>query len=487
MNDWLNVILVLSALLGLMLGLRAWQRSRSPNSELVRKLVHIPMGLLTLSFPWLFSSPWSVTVLGGLAIAFLLSLRLVAPLARRLGKVLGSVERRSLGEVYFTVSIVTLFWLASLSTAPAMERRLLFIIPMLILTLADAVAALIGVRYGQTRYTTDEGFKSAEGSLAFFMAAFFSVHIPLLLLSTTGRAETLMIAVILGLLVMVLEAIAWRGLDNLFIPLGSFLLLNAHLTMSVTELVWRLVVTVLLVVLVLAWRRNTTLNDSAILGVAFVGYIAWTLGGFPWLLPPLLLFLAYPWFVPWTTAPEASTTLPTRATRRWFQTELGPRPGQVHTIVAVLSVSAAGLLWLVLASLGEPGDRLLGDRLIFLFPYTLAYAANLALIGVAGISSENYWQPKHWIAITTFSLKAWLIVFLPMLVFVFRLSSFAGASMAIAFPLVWLTAIAFFLAQPWMRRCCNESGSFLCRAIFPIAFSLLSYFPIRLLHDLTAR
>lgn len=481
MNDWLNVLLVLGALLGLMLGLRAWQRARSPNSELVRKLVHIPMGLLTLSFPWLFASPWAVTVLGGLAIAFLLALRLVMPLAKRLGKVLGSVERRSLGEVYFTSSIVALFWLATLSDVPPTEQRLLFVIPMLILTLADAVAALIGVRYGQTRYTTDEGFKSAEGSLAFFMAAFFSVHIPLLLFSPTGRAETLMIAIILGLLVMVLEAIAWRGLDNLFIPLGSFLLLSAHLSMTITELVWRLVVTVLLVVLVLAWRRNTTLNDSAILGVAFVGYIAWSLGGFPWLLPPLLLFLAYPWFVPWTAAPAAALTRPKVSARRWFQTELGPQPGQIHTIVAVLSVSAAGWLWLVLASLGEPGSTLLGDRPLLLYPYTLTYAANLAVIGVAGISSEQYWHSRHWLAVAQFSLKAWGIVFLPMLVFVFGLSPAAGLAVLVSLPLVWLSAIAFFAAQPRLRQHCNDLGSFICRAFFPLVGSAIAYAAIPLI------
>ncbi|MEO1146727.1 MAG: hypothetical protein AAFY26_14165 [Cyanobacteria bacterium J06638_22] len=482
MNDWLNVILVLSALLGLMLGLRVWQRARSPNSELVRKLVHIPMGLLTLSFPWLFTSPWSVTVLGSLAIGFLVSLRLVVPLAKRLGKVLGSVERRSLGEVYFTISIVTVFWMSSLSDVPATEQRLLFIIPMLILTLADAVAALIGVRYGQTRYTTDEGFKSAEGSLAFFMVAFFSVHIPLLLFSTTGRAETLMIAIILGLLVMLLEAIAWRGLDNLFIPMGSFLLLNAHLTMTISELVWRLVATVLLVLLGLAWRPNTTLNDSAILGVAFVGYIAWMLGGFPWLLPPLLLFLTYPWFVPWTTAPEDTATQSKLPTRRWFDTELGPQPGKIHTVVAVLSVSAAGLLWLVLASLEDGGSSLLGDRPPLLYPYTLAYAVNLALIGVAGISSRHYWKPKHWFAVARFSLQAWLIVSLPMLVLVFGVSTMAGLSTLLTFPLVWLAAIAFFLLQLYMRRYCNDVSSFICRAIFSTLFSILGYIPIMLLH-----
>jgi phytol kinase len=233
------------------------------------------------------------------------------------------------------------------------------------------------------RYSTSEGEKSAEGSLAFFVAAFFSVHIPLLLLSPTGRTETLLIALILGLLVMLLEAIAWRGLDNLFIPLGSFVLLQSHLSMSVANLWVRLVVTVVLVMFVLCWRKQTTLNDSALLGAAFVGYLSWTLGGWRWLVPPLILLITYPLFVSWVDQQKKPLTLQEQQIMRWLPAQ-SDRPRQwqrVHTIHSVLCVCAAGILWLLLSvPLNRPE---------FFYPYTLAFAANLAIVGVAGLSPSR--------------------------------------------------------------------------------------------------
>jgi len=416
------------------------------------------MGLMTLTFPWLFDSPWPVTVLGGLAIAFLLSLRFVPFLSQQLGSVLGGVKRRSLGEVYFTVSIVTLFWLAA-------GDRLLFVIPMLILALADAVAALIGVRYGKTRYTTAEGFKSAEGSLAFFMATFFSVHVPLLLFTATGRVETLLIAIILGLLVMLLEAIAWRGIDNLFIPIGSFILLRSHLALDVDGLVTRLVATVLLVILVLLWRRHTTLNDSAILGAAFIGYLAWSLGGIAWLLPPLILFLTYPLFVPWIASPESPQS------RRWFLTEWGPQPGTTHTVSIVLSVCAGGLLWLLLFSLS--------DRSTFLYPYILSFAANLAVVGVASILPQHYWRKRNGWAIAGYSLKAWALIVLPM-VGVLGITPEVLLGALVALPAIFLTALGFYVCQPWFRQQASDSLSCCGRAIITVLGSCLAWIPLLL-------
>jgi phytol kinase len=75
-------------------------------------------------------------------------------------------ERRSLGEVYFPAAVAVLFCLSH-------QTPLLFCIPILMLTLADAVAALIGVRYGRLRYQTLEGQKSAEGSITFFTLGVF--------------------------------------------------------------------------------------------------------------------------------------------------------------------------------------------------------------------------------------------------------------------------------------------------------------------------
>lgn len=458
-SPWLNLAIVLVILSGLIAGLRAYQQRFKPHPEIVRKLLHVPMGLLTLGFPWLFDRPLPVILLAVIATAVLLALRFYPPLHARFGSVVGGVERRSLGEVYFPIAVAVLFTLAH--TAP-----LLYCIPLLMLTLADAIAALIGVRYGRIRFSTLEGHKSAEGSVTFFMTAFFSVHVPLLLLSETGRAETLLIAVILGLLVMLLEAIAWRGLDNLFIPLGGYLLLRTHLEMPVAALLARLLITIVLVTLVLTWRRQTTLNDSALLGAAFIGYLSWSVGGWRWLLPPLILFLSYPLLMVWVDQDKTPLTSIERQVMLWLPDDPHSRRWErVHDIYAVLSVAAAGLLWLFLFGAI--------DRAGFLYPYTLAFAANLAVIGVAGLSPVQYWHPKRWGEMAACVLKGWLLLYVPLL----AIEGVSTQTLSIAgWGLIGTAAaaIAYYLSQPFLRQRSTDTLNWLCRAAFTALGSVVA-------------
>lgn len=221
-NPWLGTGIVLAAFFLLMTGLQAWRRWRHPNPELVRKLLHVGMGLVTLSFPWLFVSAWPVLLL---AVAFavgLAAIRLSRSLRHHLGGIIDGVDRQSLGEIYFPIAVALVFLLSG-------GDPLLFCVPMLILTLADAAAALIGWHYGSHRFGSTEGQKSLEGSLTFYTVAFFSTYIPLLLFPRTAPPGTLLVALTVAFLTTLLEAIAWNGLDNLLIPLGAFIMLQAFL------------------------------------------------------------------------------------------------------------------------------------------------------------------------------------------------------------------------------------------------------------------
>src|SRR5204862_8025108 len=109
----------------------------------------------------------------------------------------------------------------------------------------------------------------------------------------TGRGEALLTALLLAWLATMFEAIAWAGLDNLALPLVAYLLLKVYLDLPAPELAWRLAITGGLMVFVLSWRFQTTLQGDAVLGAVLVGYISWALGGWRWLLPPLILFLSY--------------------------------------------------------------------------------------------------------------------------------------------------------------------------------------------------
>jgi phytol kinase len=467
MNPWLGIALVLALLGGLMAGLRVFKQRCSPHPELVRKLLHVGMGLVTLSFPWLFKAVWPVLLLAGLSTLLLFALRTspqlppsqgggavhspspyegegwggVSFLQAHLGGVVDGVKRESLGEIYFPLSVGALFYFAQ-------GHPIFFCIPMLLLALGDAVAALIGVRYGLLRYTTAEGEKSAEGSLAFFLVAFLSVHVPLLLFTPTGRAESLLIGLILGLLAMLLEAIAWRGLDNLFIPLGGFLLLKTYLAMDVPALLTRLGVTLALVGFVLYWRRRTALNDSAVLGAALYGYLSWSLGGWRWLLAPVLLFVSYPLLWP----------------------RLAQDARRSHTIHVVLSVGSAGLFWLFLS--------LTFRRPELLYLYNLAFAAHLAMIGLARLRYSFPRTAGAWLIVTCV-VKGWLLLFVPFVL----LDGMKAESLfrALAATLgVALATVAFDRLQPGLRDYPTDALRWRRQAWLAAAGSALGLIPLYL-------
>lgn len=373
-SAWFGILLVLILLAGLMAAVKWGSGRYSLHPELSRKLVHVVMGLLTLSFPWLFSEPWPVLLLALLAVSALAGVRHLPPLRQRFEGVLDGVNRTSLGEIYFPIAVTALFILSA-------ENRLLYLIPLLTLTLADAVAALVGVRYGTLHYATSEGTKSAEGSLAFFTVAFLTAHIPLLLLSQTGRAESLLIALVLGILVMLFEAISVRGLDNVFIPLGCYLLLKRYMDLPTEDLLFRLAAILLVALVVFLWRRHTTLKESGLLAAALVGYMNWALGGWLWLAVSLVLFFTY--------------------TRLWPASEENCSP--VHTVRAVAAVSIPGMVWLLAAVETGRGESF--------HPFVLSYAAHLAIIGLVQLEHARQGLPVRQRLLWAISLS-WL-VFLP--------------------------------------------------------------------------
>ncbi len=241
--------LLLGAFGGLMAGLLACRRRYGLHPEVARKLLHVGMGLAALALPWLFERAWPVITLTGVFVLLLIGLRVLPMLREHLGSVIHGVERKSLGEIYFALGVGALFLFSS-------GDPLLFWVPMLILTLADAAAGLTGLYYGRLRYVAVTEEKSIEGSSAFFIAAFLSTETALLLFTETGRVETLLIALTVGLSLTLLEALAGNGLDNLLIPLVALVLLRTYLDMEVPALAVHFGVSLVLTIFTLFWLRR---------------------------------------------------------------------------------------------------------------------------------------------------------------------------------------------------------------------------------------
>lgn len=243
-------MLVLSLL---MVALRWCQHRYALAPEASRKLFHIGGGLTTLAFPWIFTVWWPPVALLPLTVGTLLALKHLRGLRGGLGRVLYGIERESLGEVYMPLSISAVWLLSG-------GQPVLYCVPVLVLTLADPAAALVGTRFGTLRYKTVGGSKSLEGSLAFGITAYLAVQAPLLLWASLNPALVILVALIVASLAMLAEAVAWRGLDNLFIPLLSFGLLRLCLTQQGPVLLGQFALALAITVVVLAWRRWAALR-----------------------------------------------------------------------------------------------------------------------------------------------------------------------------------------------------------------------------------
>jgi phytol kinase len=336
MHPLVSMAIICTALTVLMVCVQALARFSAIHGEMRRKMVHIGMGLVTLTFPWLFKEAWPVWLLAVIASVTLWMVRSNAILRQHLGKALHDVERSSGGELYFPWAVACVFWLAH-------GDVIKFGIPVLLLTLADAAGALAGGRYGMTGYETPEGRrKTVEGSVAVFSVAFLCAHLPLLLMTDLGRAECVVASLTLALLVMVVESVSVRGLDNLLIPLGAYFLLSAYESLHLSELVGRLIVTASLLAFVILTGNRTALNAGGLLGAVLLGYGAWARGGWPFLLPLLGLYV-----------------------RHIFQMMARPDLMRLrHGIIPVLAITLSAMFWLGWTSL---------------WPFTLAICAHSAV------------------------------------------------------------------------------------------------------------
>lgn len=472
MRNWLGILFVI-VVLGIVMTVLRWiARRYQPHPELVRKLLHICMGLTTLSLPWLFDATWPALVLVGITVPGLWALRRVKRLKSNLGGVLHDVNRDdSLGEIYFPVGVAGAFIMAQ-------GDALRFVVPILLLTASDSAAALVGVRYGHTQYTTADGVKSVEGSLAFFITAFLSVFIAMqFFFHGASLLETFLIATIFSLLVMLVEAVSWRGLDNFFVPVVGFLLFDVLLQLTLADLLGRLILTILLVLFALSWRGKAFLQDSALISAALIGYFCWTLADWRWFIAPVTIFISHlllesatSWR-DWWFGLRARLGIPKPAgypSPLLLDEKLGLEP---YSLFAVFSVASGGLFWLV-------AYRLLHIEETF-YLFSLAFAAQLGILFL--IAGKHRQRPEHWFFTLSHSIIwSWLLVFIPFFL-IQGLARTALSDALLGLPGVALAVIAFYLLEPHDAPFYPaDRRRWLTQALCTIVASLIGLIPLLL-------
>ncbi|MBL4918476.1 hypothetical protein [Szabonella alba] len=222
-----------AVLTGMIALVRLIARHAALAPEVQRKLVHVATGLYALCLPWLFPDRWPVYLLIGGALAVMVALR-IPQISGTMGQALHGVERRSYGDFLLALAVGLCFFLAD-------GVALFYVLPIAVLTLADAAAALAGTAYGTRRFRVEEGEKSIEGTVVFFTVTLLIALICLMFLSDLPPASILALALMTAAFGALVEAQSWRGFDNLFLPLGLFVFLSVHSQSGPGELLGLLV------------------------------------------------------------------------------------------------------------------------------------------------------------------------------------------------------------------------------------------------------
>lgn len=221
-NGVVGIFFVLGVLATLVVMLSHAVRWDWFGQETSRKTLHIGMGLLATAFPWMFSAFWPIAVLAVVASVGLMVLR-TPGWQGSFGLVLGSAERSGSGIICFSAGIACAY---ALFLYDAERRVVLYVVPVLTMAIADAVAALVGERYGRHRFNAVGGRKSIEGSMAFFVIASCCCLLPLLCMPELSLSRALVLTLILATTLTLVEAVAGFGLDNLLLPVIGQLVLS---------------------------------------------------------------------------------------------------------------------------------------------------------------------------------------------------------------------------------------------------------------------
>ncbi len=183
------------------------------NSESSRKFVHVCTGIISLMFPYIFDDFWEVAVLCS---CFMVILTLIE--SRSLLPSITGIDRKSSGSIYFPLSVIIVF--AFYKLTGNLDH---YIYPILLLSICDPIAAIIGKKYGLREFSIGGNTKTYLGSFAFLISALLVI---ILSDYSLGSDLSILFMLILAIVTTAAEAFSRNGADNLFIPLSAIIVLS---------------------------------------------------------------------------------------------------------------------------------------------------------------------------------------------------------------------------------------------------------------------
>ncbi|MDF5706244.1 MAG: phosphatidate cytidylyltransferase [Nostoc sp. S4] len=189
--------------------------------DLTRKVIHIGAGMWVFGVLLLFNR-WEI---GIIPFATFIGLNYLFYRYRVISAM--DTQDSSPGTVYFAISVTLLFGLLWRPNGPV-DSAPIAVAGIMAMTWGDALAALIGRRFGQHKYQVGNSVRSWEGSAAMFVTSTAAIFLVLLLLPGSslsplamplGLEWALLTAIITATFATLAEAVSPHGTDNLSVPL----------------------------------------------------------------------------------------------------------------------------------------------------------------------------------------------------------------------------------------------------------------------------
>ncbi|MEA5551474.1 phosphatidate cytidylyltransferase [Anabaena cylindrica UHCC 0172] len=193
------------------------------KQDITRKIIHIGGGMWVFAILLLFKN-WQIGIIPFatfIGINYLLyRYRFISAMDR---------EDSSPGTVYFAISITLLFALLWRPNG-LIDNVPIAVAGAMSMTWGDALAALIGKRFGKHQYQVGNSIRSWEGSAVMFLVSTTVIFLvlwllpgslfsPLATLVSINRA--ILAAILSGACATLVEGISPSGTDNLSVPLAT--------------------------------------------------------------------------------------------------------------------------------------------------------------------------------------------------------------------------------------------------------------------------
>jgi dolichol kinase len=104
------------------------------------------------------------------------------------------------------------------------NQKIYFYLPILILTICDPIAALVGKKFPFGKYKIGNDYKTLMGSMAFFVSCFVILFVSFYRFDNSKSiVEIIILSLIISITTTFTEALSKNGIDNLTIPFSVLL------------------------------------------------------------------------------------------------------------------------------------------------------------------------------------------------------------------------------------------------------------------------